>query len=96
MDQTKSNFKVYGRESTEFHSQNFVPLLQLEKKGVESLANKMVILDDAGAYKSLKTKVEDLFRFGRHHNIQVINLAHYAKDISPNSEREKKDLHNIY
>ena len=29
------------------------------------------------------TKVEDLFRFGRHQNIQVIYLAHYAKDVFP-------------
>ena len=58
-------------------------MLQLEKKEIESLANKTVILDDAGAYKNLKTKVEDLFRFGRHHNIQVIYLAHYAKDVLP-------------
>ena len=36
-----------------------------------------------GEYKNLKTKVEDLFRFGRHHGIQVIYLAHYAKDILP-------------
>ena len=28
-------------------------------------------------------KVEGLFRFGRHHNIQVIYLAHYAKDVLP-------------
>ena len=33
--------------------------------------------------KNLKTKVEDLFRFGRHHNIQGIYLAHYAKDVLP-------------
>ena len=62
-------------------------MLQKEKIGIaelcESLANKTVILDDAGAYKSLKTKVEDLFRFGRHHGIQVIYLAHYAKDVLP-------------
>ena len=45
--------------------------------------NKIVILDDAGAYMSLKTKVEDLFRYGRHHQIQVIYLAHYAKDVLP-------------
>ena len=45
----------------------------------EKLANKTVILDDAGAY----IKLEDLFRFGRHHTIQVIHLAHYAKDVLP-------------
>ena len=83
----KSRFLVFGRDEEEFPASNFVPLLQLEKIGIaevcESLANKTVILDDAGAYKNLKTKVEDLFRFGRHHNIQVIYLAHYAKDVLP-------------
>ena len=79
----KSNYIVFGRDEREFPSQNFVPLLQLEKVGIESLANKIVVLDDAGAYKSLKTKVEDLFRFGRHLGIQVIYLAHYAKDVLP-------------
>ena len=80
--QTKSNFIVFGRDETEF-SDNYIPLLQLENIEREKLANKTIILDDAGAYKSLKTKVEDLFRFGRHHNILVIYLAHYAKDVLP-------------
>ena len=62
-------------------------MLQLENINIESLANKTIILDNAGAYKNLKTKVEDLFRFGRHHNIQVIYLAHYAKDV-PSVVRE--------
>ena len=79
----KRSYVVIGRDEKEFPASNFVPLLQLEKIGIESLANKTVILDDAGAYKSLKTKVEDLFRFGRHHGIQVIYLAHYAKDVLP-------------
>ena len=57
-------YVVFGRDEREFPSQNFVPLLQLEKVSIEQLANKTVILDDAVAYKSLKTKVEDLFRFG--------------------------------
>ena len=82
LDQTKTNFIVFGRDENEFKD-NYIPLLQLEKIEIESLANKTVILDDAGAYKNLKTKVEDLFRFGRHHNIQVIYLAHYAKDVLP-------------
>ena len=55
----------------------------MENISIEQLANKIVILDDVGAYKSLKTKVEDLFRYGRHHQIQVIYLAHYAKDVLP-------------
>ena len=76
-------YVVFGRDEREFPSQNFGPLLQLEKVSIEQLANKTVILDDAGAYKSLKTKVEDLFRFGRHLGIQVIYLAHYAKDVLP-------------
>ena len=75
------NYVVFGRDECEFPSQNFVPLLQLEKVSIELLANKIVVLDDAGAYKSLKTKVEDLFRYGRHLGIQVIYLAHYAKDV---------------
>ena len=77
------NYVVFGRDEREFSSQNFVPLLQLEKVSIESLTNKIVVLDDAGAYKSLKTKVEDLFRYGRHMGIQVIYLAHYAKDVLP-------------
>ena len=76
-------YVVFGRDEREFPSQNFVPLLQLEKVSIESLANKIVVLDDAGAYKTLKTKVEDLFRYGRHLGIQVIYLAHYAKDVLP-------------
>ena len=80
---TPRTYVIFGRDEREFPYQNFVPLLQLENVSIEQLANKIVILDDAGAYKSLKTKVEDLFRYGRHHQIQVIYLAHYAKDVLP-------------
>ena len=82
LDQTKSDFVVFGRDEAELPGR-FVQLLQLENFYIESLAGKTIILDDAGAYRNLKTKVEDLFRFGRHHNIQVIYLAHYAKDVLP-------------
>ena len=82
LDQTKTNFIVFGRDETEFND-NYIPLLQLENTEIEKLANRTIILDDAGAFKNLKTKVEDLFRFGRHNNIQVIYLAHYAKDFLP-------------
>ena len=58
-------------------------MLQLENIEIEKLANRTIILDDAGAFKQLRTKVEDLFRYGRHNNIQVIYLAHYAKDVLP-------------
>ena len=82
LDQTITNFLVFGRDETEFND-NYVPLLQLEKIEIEKLPNITIILDDAGAYKNLRTKVEDLFRFGWHHYIQVIYLAHYAKDVLP-------------
>ena len=82
LSRVKSNYVVFGRDEEEFPASNFVPLLQLAKIGIESHA-KTVTLDDAGAYKSLKIKVADLFRFGRHHNIQVKYLAHYAKDVFP-------------
>ena len=94
LDQTKSVFMIFGRDETEFHPDNYVPLLQLENIdmqstfGIEPLAEKTVILDDAGAYKNLKTKVEDLFRFGRHHNLQVFLSCTLCKGCSPNSEGE--------
>ena len=56
LDQTKTNFIVFGRDETEFND-NYIPLLQLEKIEIESLANRTIILDDAGACKQLKTKV---------------------------------------
>ena len=57
VESRKSNYKVFGRDEREFPSQNYVPLLQLENVSIASLENKIVVLDDAGAYKSLKTKV---------------------------------------
>ena len=83
LDQTRSNFIVFGRDETEIHHENYIPLLQLENIEIDKLANRTIILDNAGAYRNLKTKVEDLFRFGRHHNIQGLYLAHYAKDVLP-------------
>ena len=83
LDQTKSDYLVFGRDSNKIRRQNFIPL-ELEKFDIEKLANKTKILEDAGAYKQLRTQVEDLFRFGRHQNIQSIFLAHYAKYVLPN------------
>ena len=77
------SYLVFGRDEREFPSQTFVPLLQLEKVSIEQLANKIVVLYDAGAYKNLRLKVVDLFRFGRHLGIQVIYLAHNAQDVLP-------------
>ena len=82
LDQIKSNFTVFGRDENEFND-NSIPLLQLENIEIEKLANRTIVLDDAGAYKNLRTKVEVLFRFGRHRNVQVVYLAHYAKDVLP-------------
>ena len=52
LDQTKSKFIVFGRDETEFHHENYIPLLQLENIEIEKLADKTIILDDAVAYKS--------------------------------------------
>ena len=73
-NQTKANYLVFGRDTTEIHEQNFVPLLQLAKIETESLENKTTKMDDAAAYQELTS---------RHHNIQFIYIfAHYAKDLS--------------
>ena len=74
---------VFRRDSTEFREQNFVDLLHLGKINIYQLENKTVTLDDAVAFKQPKTKVEDLFRYGRHKNKQVFYLAFYAKDVLP-------------
>ena len=47
LDQTKNYFIVFGRDEAEFQGR-FIQLLQLENITIESLANKTVILDDAG------------------------------------------------
>ena len=60
LDQTKSDFVVFGRDETKFHHANYIPLFQLEN-----------------IWKT------NLFRFGRHHNIQGIYIPHYAKDVLP-------------
>ena len=57
--ETKYEYVVFHRDSTEFNEQNFVDLLQLEKVEIDQLENKTFILDDAAAFKQLKTKVEE-------------------------------------
>ena len=52
-NQTNFTYIVFGRDSTEFHEQNFVDLLLLEKFDIETLANKTITLDDAGVSKQL-------------------------------------------
>ena len=73
LDQTKTKFIVFVRAENEIKI-SYIPLLQLENFDMEKLANRIIFLDDAGADRNLKTKVEDLFRFGRHHNLQVFIL----------------------
>ena len=48
LDQTKSDYLVFRRDENEFHEQNFVQLLQFKNIVIESLANKTIILEDAG------------------------------------------------
>ena len=60
LNQTKSDYIVFGRDVNELKN-NYVEVMQLKKFEIESLANKTIILDEAGAYKNLKTKVEDFF-----------------------------------
>ena len=38
-DQTKLNFIVFGRDETELHHENYIPLFQLENMNIEQLAN---------------------------------------------------------
>ena len=83
LDRTKFDYIVFGHDAIEFHHNRYVELMQLEQIKIETPANKTIFLDDAGAHKNPKTKVEDIFRFGRYHNIQVKSLAQYAKDILP-------------
>ena len=40
-NQTKAKYLVFGRDTTEFHEQSFVPLLQLAKVETESLEKKL-------------------------------------------------------
>ena len=76
-------FTVFGRDSREWSPEVFVDVLNFDKVKIQNLRYQTVILDDAGAHKNLNKCVEDIFRLGRHENIQAIYLAHYAKDVLP-------------
>ena len=78
-----NDFLVFGRHPNEWDPKNFIPVLNFSKVNMDNLCNKTIILDDAGAYKELKTNVEDFFRNGRHNNLQIIYLAQYTKDVLP-------------
>ena len=83
MDQIKTYCLLLGSYVTELPGHKFIPLQILGEVNSEQLENKTIILDDAGAYKQLREKEDDLFRLGRHKFIQKIYLAHYAKDVLP-------------
>ena len=78
-----NDFLVFGRDPKEWEKDVFIDVHNFGKINIDNIENKTIILDDAGAYTNLKKNVEDFFRNGRHNNIQVIYLAHYAKDVLP-------------
>ena len=88
-----SDYLVFGRDASEWPPNYFMSIEKFKNVPIENLKGKTVILDDAGAYKDLKTKVEDFFRYGRHEEIQTIYLAHYAKDVVPTV---RDNIKNIY
>ena len=50
---------------------------------IELQQDKSILLDNAGSFKAFKLKIEDLFRFSRHHYLHVKYLAHSAEDVLP-------------
>ena len=87
-----SDYLVFGRDASEWPPNYFMSIEKFKNVPIENLKGKTVILDDAGAYKDLKTKVEDFFRYGRHEEIQTIYLAHYAKDVVPTVRDNIKNI----
>ena len=72
------DYIIFGRHGEEWPDNQFINYEQLNQIDFNKINNKTIILDDLGAFKNLKTIVEDLFRNGRHNNVQIIYLAHYA------------------
>ena len=81
LDQTKSDYLVFGRDENEFHEQNFVQLIQLEKIEIESLANKTINLDKTGANENLKQKSKTDSSLVHIIIYKILYLPHYAKDV---------------
>ena len=77
------DYIIFGRHSEEWPNERFIEYDKLNQINFDKIHNKTIILDDLGAFKNLKTIVEDLFRNGRHNKLQIIYLAHYAKDVLP-------------
>ena len=78
-----TDYIVFARDAKEWNTKHFIAIEHFKNIPMEKLKGKTIILDDAGAYKDLRSKVEDFIRFGRHEEIQTIYLAHYAKDVLP-------------
>ena len=76
-DEWKDAHNVYG--SDQLHTLN-IP---------ENFINKIIILDDMGNNLTQKT-LSEIYTYGRHYNIQIIVMAHKAKDI------DNKIRDNIY
>ena len=77
------DYIVFARDESEWSSDKFINYDTLLQINFKKINNKTIILDDLGAFKNLKTKVEELFNYGRHNNLQIIYLAHYVKDVLP-------------
>ena len=61
-----TDYIVFARDENEWDSSKFSTLSNFSKVNMEHLNGKTAILDDAGAYKELKTKVEDYYRYCKH------------------------------
>ena len=67
----KLDYIVFGRDSKEWSSDKFINHEQLCQINLAKINNKTIILDDLGAFKNLKSIVDDLFRYGRHNGVQI-------------------------
>ena len=98
--QKTDEFIVFGRDSRKWDKNNYIPVKNFQNIDTDKFKNKTVYLDDTGAYTNLRKIIEDFFGSGRHNNIQVIYIAHYAKDVLPivreNITRKFIALNNQY
>ena len=60
---------------------------------IDQINSYTIVIDDAGNNKELKELVSKLFTIGRHHNIQVIYVAHDVVDINPKSRGNIQEIY---
>ena len=60
---------------------------------IDQINGYTIVIDDAGNNKELKELVSKLFTIGRHHNIQVIYVAHDVVDINPKSRGNIQEIY---